>query len=41
VQSEVQKEVEEIVKFADESPNPKAEELYRYLYAGEWEPSNA
>jgi pyruvate dehydrogenase E1 component alpha subunit len=41
IHSEVDEEVEEIVKFADESPNPKAEELYRYLYAGEWETANA
>jgi dihydrolipoamide dehydrogenase len=41
VQADVEKEVEEIVKFSDESPNPKANELYRYLYAGEWETANA
>jgi pyruvate dehydrogenase E1 component alpha subunit len=41
VQAEVEKEVEEIVKFSDESPNPKVDELYRYLYAGEWEAANA
>jgi pyruvate dehydrogenase E1 component alpha subunit len=37
LQDEVDREVEEIVKFADESPNPKVEELYRYLYAGDFE----
>jgi pyruvate dehydrogenase E1 component alpha subunit len=41
VRAEVEKQVEEIVKFSDESPNPKADELYHYLYAGEWEPANA
>jgi dihydrolipoamide dehydrogenase len=41
VRADVEKEVEEIVKFADESPNPKPEELYHYLYAGEWETTNA
>jgi dihydrolipoamide dehydrogenase len=41
VQAEVDKEVEEIVKFSDESPTPKPEELYRYVYAGEWETTNA
>jgi dihydrolipoamide dehydrogenase len=30
-------EVEETVRFSDESPNPDVDELYRYLYAGEWE----
>jgi pyruvate dehydrogenase E1 component alpha subunit len=41
VRAEVDKEVDEIVKFSDESPTPKAEELYRYVYAGEWETTNA
>jgi pyruvate dehydrogenase E1 component alpha subunit len=41
VQTEVEKEVEEIVKFSDESPNPDVKELYRNLYAGEWETANA
>ena len=41
VRGDVEKEIEEIVKFSDESPNPKANELYRYLYAGEWETANA
>jgi len=33
----VEAEVEETVRFSDESPNPAVDELYRYLYAGEWE----
>jgi pyruvate dehydrogenase E1 component alpha subunit len=37
VQQEVEAEVEEIVKFSDESPNPNVDELYRYVYAGEWD----
>jgi len=41
VRAEVDKEVEEIVKFSDESPTPKPEELYRNVYAGEWETTNA
>jgi pyruvate dehydrogenase E1 component alpha subunit len=41
VQADVEAEVDEIVKFSEESPNPKVEELYRYLYAGEWEKANA
>ena len=34
---EIETEVEEIIKFADESPNPDLDELYRYVYSGEWE----
>jgi dihydrolipoamide dehydrogenase len=43
IRDQVESEVDEIVKFADESPNPDVDELYRYLYAGEWEaaPANA
>jgi dihydrolipoamide dehydrogenase len=41
VRAEVDKEVDEIVKFSDESPTPKPEELYRNVYAGEWETTNA
>jgi dihydrolipoamide dehydrogenase/pyruvate dehydrogenase E1 component alpha subunit len=37
IQKEVESEIEEIVRFSDESPNPAVDELYRYLYAGEWE----
>jgi dihydrolipoamide dehydrogenase len=37
VRQEVEAQVQEIIKFADESPDPKTEELYRYVYAGEWE----
>ncbi len=37
IRSEVESEVEDVVRFADQSPNPPVEELYRYLYAGEWE----
>ncbi|HKF79118.1 MAG TPA: dihydrolipoyl dehydrogenase [Candidatus Dormibacteraeota bacterium] len=37
IQAEVEAEVEAAVRFADESPNPDVGELYRYLYAGEWE----
>jgi pyruvate dehydrogenase E1 component alpha subunit len=37
VNDAVQAEVDEIVRFADDSPNPDVDELYRYLYAGEWE----
>ena len=37
VRVEVDNEVQDIIKFADESPDPKPDELYRYVYAGEWE----
>ncbi len=37
VQDEVAQEVEEIVRFSDESPNPPVDELYRFLYAPETE----
>ncbi|HYW27963.1 MAG TPA: dihydrolipoyl dehydrogenase [Terriglobales bacterium] len=33
----VDAEVDETVRFSDQSPNPAVDELYRYLYAGEWE----
>jgi len=32
-----EEEVEETVEFSDASPDPAVDELYRYLYAGEWE----
>jgi dihydrolipoamide dehydrogenase len=34
---EIDTEVQEIIRFADESPEPKSEDLYKYVYAGEWE----
>ncbi len=37
VRIEVDAEVQDIIKFADESPDPKPDDLYRYVYAGEWE----
>src|SRR5256886_10307496 len=37
VRVEVDNEVQEIIKFADESPDPKPADLYRYVYADEWE----
>jgi dihydrolipoamide dehydrogenase len=37
VQESVEREVADAVAFADASPNPPVEELYRYLYAGEFE----
>jgi dihydrolipoamide dehydrogenase len=37
VRQEVDAEVQEIVRYADESADPKAEDLYKFTYAGEWE----
>ena len=37
VRQEIDAEVQDIIRFADESPDPKAEDLYKYVYAGEWE----
>jgi dihydrolipoamide dehydrogenase len=37
VRQEVDAEVQEVIRFADESPEPKVEDLYKYTYAGEWE----
>jgi dihydrolipoamide dehydrogenase len=34
---EIDAEVEEAARFADQSPNPPVDELYRFLYAGEFE----
>ena len=41
VRAEVETEVQDIIKFADESPDPKVEDLYKYVYAAEWEESPA
>jgi dihydrolipoyl dehydrogenase len=37
VRMEVDAEVQDIVKYADESPEPRTEDLYKYVYADEWE----
>ena len=37
VRDEIEVEVEAIVKFADDSPNPSVDELYKFLYTPEWE----
>jgi dihydrolipoamide dehydrogenase len=34
---EIDAEVQEIIRFADESPEPKPDDLYKYVYSGEWE----
>jgi dihydrolipoyl dehydrogenase len=37
VRQEIDAQVQDIIKFADESPDPKVEDLYKYVYAAEWE----
>jgi dihydrolipoamide dehydrogenase len=37
VRMEVDTEVQDIIKYADESPEPKVEDLYKFVYADEWE----
>ena len=37
VRQEVDAEVQDIIKFADDSPDPDPVDLYNYVYAGEWE----
>ena len=37
VRQEIDAEVQEVIRFADESPDPKVEDLYKFVYAGEWE----
>ncbi|GAC1658169.1 MAG: hypothetical protein NVS9B1_17490 [Candidatus Dormibacteraceae bacterium] len=37
IHDEVEDEVQAVIDYADKSPNPKLEELHRYVYAGEWE----
>jgi dihydrolipoamide dehydrogenase len=37
VRQDVDAQVQDIVKYADESPDPKTEDLYRYVYNAEWD----
>ena len=37
VRQEIDSEVQDIVKFADESPDPSTEDLYKYVYNAEWD----
>jgi dihydrolipoyl dehydrogenase len=37
VRQEVDAEVRDVIEFADESPDPKTEDLYKYVYAGQWD----
>ena len=37
VRQEIDAEVRDIIQFADESPDPNPAELYKYVYAGQWD----
>ena len=37
VRQEIDTEVRDVIQFADESPDPKVDDLYKYVYAGQWE----
>src|SRR2546423_2994236 len=37
VRQEIDTEVRQIIQFADDSPDPRADDLYKYVYAGQWE----
>src|SRR5690348_12323241 len=37
VRVEVDNQVKDIIAFADESPDPNPEDLYKYTYAGQWD----
>lgn len=36
IKEEVDAEVDQVVKYAEESPNPPVDELYKFLYTPEW-----
>ena len=37
VRVEVDNQVKDIIQFADESPDPRTDDLYKYVYAGQWD----
>ncbi|HET9782901.1 MAG TPA: dihydrolipoyl dehydrogenase [Candidatus Dormibacteraeota bacterium] len=39
VRVEIDNEVKDIIQFADESPDPNVNDLYKYTYAGQWDNS--
>jgi len=41
VRVEVDNQVKDIIQFADESPDPKTDDLYKYVYAGQWDDNPA
>ena len=36
VKAKAEREVEEIYEYADQAPNPKLDELYKYVYSDDW-----
>src|SRR5881296_1507973 len=41
IRVEVDNQVKDIIQFADESPDPKTDDLYKYVYAGQWDENPA
>ena len=41
VRVEVDNQVKDIIQFADESPDPKTDDLYKYVYTGQWDDNPA
>ena len=41
IRVEVDNQVKDIIQFADESPDPKTDDLYKYVYAGQWDDNPA
>jgi pyruvate dehydrogenase E1 component alpha subunit len=37
IKAEVEQEVQEVIDYADSSPNPDLKDLYKYVYSGEWD----
>ena len=37
MRQEVDAEVRQVIDFADESPDPNVNDLYKYTYAGQWD----
>jgi len=37
LRQQIDAEVQDIIRYADESPDPSTDDLYKYAYAGEWE----
>src|SRR5213594_811100 len=38
---EIDNQVKDIIQYADESPDPKTDDLYKYVYAGQWDDNPA
>ena len=39
IKDDIEEEVQDVIDYADKSPNPDLKDLYKYVYAGEWEGS--